>query len=99
MVMGIDAVSSSLKGVETQSSKYVDGLPDGLPHHHLPLPFAYESTGTVTQFTNGLNPDARSREVFTREQLVKLAASGEFVGTFTGRHGENADCGSSLQQW
>ncbi len=34
---------------------------------------------------------ARSREAFTREQLVKLAASGKFVGTFTGRHGENAD--------
>ena len=37
---------------------------------------------------------ARSREAFTREQLVKLAASGEFVGTFTGRHGENADVDS-----
>ncbi|NRB73427.1 MAG: ankyrin repeat domain-containing protein [Verrucomicrobiales bacterium] len=28
---------------------------------------------------------------FTREQLVSLAFNGKFVGTFTGRHGENAD--------
>ncbi len=42
----------------------------------LPLPFAYESTGTVTQFTNGLDPDPRSREVFTfhrPEELIRLA--------------------------
>ena len=36
----------TLTGVETQSSKYSAGLPAGLPHFHLPLPFAYESTGT-----------------------------------------------------
>ena len=42
----------------------------------LPLPFAYESTGTVTQFTNALEPDARSRDVFTfhrPEELIRLA--------------------------
>lgn len=33
---------------------------------------------------------ARDRQAFTREQLVALAADGKFVGTFTGRHGENA---------
>jgi len=66
----------TLTGVETQSAKYTQGLPDGLPHYHLPLPFAYESTGTVTQFTNALNPDPRSREVFTfhrPEELIRLA--------------------------
>ncbi|HUG71699.1 MAG TPA: type I restriction-modification enzyme R subunit C-terminal domain-containing protein [Pirellulaceae bacterium] len=65
----------TLTGVETQSGKYSDGLPDGLPHHRLPLPFAYESTGTVTQFTNNLEPDARSREVFTfhrPDELLRL---------------------------
>ena len=36
-----------LKGVETQSSKYTFGLPAGLPHYRLPLPFAYETTGTA----------------------------------------------------
>jgi type I restriction enzyme R subunit len=41
----------TLAGVETQSAKYQDGLPANLPHFVLPLPFAYESTGEVTQFT------------------------------------------------
>jgi type I restriction enzyme R subunit len=66
----------TLTGVETQSGKYLDGLPDGLPHYHLPLPFAYESTGLVTQFTNARDPDARSREVFTfhrPDELIRLA--------------------------
>ena len=66
----------TLTGVETQSAKYAEGLPDGLPHYHLPLPFAYESTGEVTQFTGGLDPDARSREVFTfhrPEELIRQA--------------------------
>jgi type I restriction enzyme, R subunit len=64
-----------LKGVETQSSKYTFGLPKDLPHHHLPLPFAYESTGGETQFTNTLEPDARSRTVFAfhkPEELLRL---------------------------
>lgn len=55
----------SLTGVETQTDKYAKGLPDGVPHHAVPLPFAYESTGVVTRFTNRLNPTPRSREVFT----------------------------------
>ncbi len=66
----------TLTGVERQSSKYSAGLPAGLPHYHLPLPFAYESTGTVTQFTNLLDPHPRSREVFTfhrPEELIRLA--------------------------
>ena len=64
-VIEVKAEGHTLTGVETQSAKYTDGLPDGLPHYHLPIPFAYESTGTVTQFTNNLEPDARSREQFT----------------------------------
>jgi type I restriction enzyme R subunit len=66
----------TLTGVEPQSGKYSDGLPAGLPHYHLPLPFAYESTGTETRFTNRLDPDPRSREVFTfhrPEELIRLA--------------------------
>jgi type I restriction enzyme, R subunit len=62
----------SLTGVEIQSAKYTDGLPSNVPHYNLPLPFAYESTGTVTQFTNSLDPDARSREVFTFHQPEEL---------------------------
>ena len=32
----------TLTGVEPQSSKYSAGLPPGLPHFHLPLPFSYK---------------------------------------------------------
>lgn len=65
----------TLTGVETQSGKYLEGLPTGLPSYRLPLPFAYESTGEVTQFTNTLEPDARSRAIFTfhrPEELIRL---------------------------
>ena len=66
----------TLTGVEIQSAKYAEGLPKNLPHYHLPLPFAYESTGVITRFTNGLEPDYRSREVFSfhrPEELIRLA--------------------------
>jgi type I restriction enzyme R subunit len=56
---------TTLSGVEIQSAKYTKGLPDGLPTWYYPLPFAYESTGEETQFTNGLDPDPRSRNVFS----------------------------------
>ena len=56
---------STLKGVESQSEKYGAGLPDDLPAHQRPLPFLYESTGAETQFTNWLDPQPRSRTVFT----------------------------------
>jgi len=66
----------TLTGVEIQSSKYTLGLPAGIPLYRKPLPFAYESTGAVTQFTNSLEPDFRSREVFSfyrPEELIRLA--------------------------
>jgi type I restriction enzyme R subunit len=72
----------TLTGVEVQSSKYTLGLPDKLPVWHRPLPFAYESTGIVTQFTNALEPDRRSREVFTfhrPEELLRLVELEEQV--------------------
>ncbi len=65
----------SLAGVESQSAKYKAGLAGNLPHYRLPLPFAYESTGTETWFTNDLEPNARSRRVFTfhrPEELLRL---------------------------
>ena len=66
-----------LIGVETQSAKYVAALPPSVPAHRSPLPFSYESTGSVTQFTNLLEPDARSRVVFTfhrPEELLRLVS-------------------------
>src|SRR5713226_3114430 len=55
----------TLTGVETQSERYTKGLPDGLPAWSNPLPFSYESTGIETRFTNGLDPEPRSRPVFS----------------------------------
>src|SRR5207248_2377518 len=40
------------------------GLLDIYPKWREPLPFAYESTGTETQFTNQLDPSPKSRNVF-----------------------------------
>jgi len=54
----------TLTGVEAQSAKYSHGLPDNLPAHKRPLPFLFESNGSVTYFTNGLDPVPRSRQVF-----------------------------------
>ena len=56
---------STLTGVEVQSEKYSTGLPDNLPAYQRPLPFLYESTGAETQFTNRLDPEPRSRLVFS----------------------------------
>ena len=55
----------TLTGVEAQSGKYGAGLPDNLPYYIRPLPFLYESTGVETRFTNGLDPQPRSRGVFS----------------------------------
>jgi type I restriction enzyme R subunit len=54
---------ATLTGVEIQSAKYSEGLPLHLPARIRPLPFCYESTGVETQFTNGLDPEPRSRSV------------------------------------
>src|SRR5476649_1814399 len=65
---GIGAIEAkaegTLTGVELQSAKYADGLPDNLPAHKRPLPFLFESNGAVTYFTNGLDPAPRSRRIF-----------------------------------
>ncbi len=65
----------TLQGVVVQSKRYTEGLDEQVPARHRPLPFAYESTGEITQFTNGLDPDPRSREVFRfhrPEELLRL---------------------------
>jgi type I restriction enzyme R subunit len=55
----------TLTGVELQTTKYSEGIPDNLPAPRRPLPFQYQSTGVETRFTNLLEPDARSRSVFS----------------------------------
>ena len=66
-------VGRTLAGVETQSGKYGAGLPDNLPAYFRPIPFLYESTGMETRFTNGLDPEPRSRNVFSFHTPETLA--------------------------
>src|SRR5206468_460701 len=54
----------TLIGVEEQSGKYGKNLLDVYGKWREPLPFAYESTGVETQFTNQLDPSPKSRNVF-----------------------------------
>jgi type I restriction enzyme R subunit len=65
---------ATLSGVERQSEKYLKGLPEGLPRWASPLPFAYQSTGEETRFTNGLDPEPRSRPLFAFHRPEQLAA-------------------------
>ena len=64
---------STLSGVETQSGKYSKGLPESLPAWKRPLPFLYESTGVETRFTNGFDPEPRSRATFAFHRPDTLA--------------------------
>ena len=70
----------TLTGVETQSGKYSDGLPDTLPAHRKPLPFLYETSGSETRFTNLIDPEPRSRGVFAFHTPDALA---DWVGSNT----------------
>ncbi len=63
----------TLTGVEAQTAKYAAGLPDNLPAMRRPLPFLFESNGTVTYFTNELDPAPRSRQVFNFPRPETLA--------------------------
>jgi type I restriction enzyme R subunit len=50
-----------------------------------PLPFVYESTGTITRFTDGRDPKPRSREVFTFHRPETLAEWATKAVTLRGR--------------
>ena len=71
-------VGVTLTGVELQSARYKQGLPDGLPAWHNPLPFCYESTGVETRFTNGLDPDPRSRNVIFQRPDYRVSQHGSY---------------------
>jgi type I restriction enzyme R subunit len=64
----------TLTGVEIQSDKYKNGLPDELPAWFRPLPFCYQTTGIESRFTSNLDPDPRSRQVFSFHRPETLAA-------------------------
>jgi type I restriction enzyme R subunit len=63
----------TLTGVEVQTAKYSTGLPEMLPAARRPLPFLYQSTGVETRFTNAMDADAASRDVFAFHRPETLA--------------------------
>lgn len=85
---------TTLTGVEVQSEKYSKGLPPGLPRWRLPLPFLYESTGVETRFTNGLDPEPTSRDVFSFHRpetfLAVIGAPADSASQAAERTGEYA---------
>jgi type I restriction enzyme, R subunit len=91
----------TLTGVEIQSDKYTKGLPAGLPAWNSPLPFSYQSTGIETRFTNGLDPEPRSRNVFGFHKPQTLAewlglSPASFAGE-GGRQGTRAADASTVR--
>lgn len=65
----------TLTGVAWQTAKYIDGIPEDIPTAlEGALPFVYQSTGTETRFTNTLDPEPASREVFWFHRPQTLAA-------------------------
>lgn len=55
--------TGALAGVEAQSAKYSEGLPDNLPAHRRPVPLLFESNVKTTFLTSGLDPILWSRRV------------------------------------
>lgn len=66
-----------LSGVEWQSAMYAEGLPAEVKLAALTtdgrLPFVFEASGTETHFTNGYDPDPRSRRIFNFPKPGTLA--------------------------
>lgn len=63
---------TTLSGVADQSQSYITRIPDNMPCHLIPLPFAYESTGIETYFRDTRDLDARSRRLFSFHQPETL---------------------------
>jgi len=66
---------TALRTVEKQSARYASGLTASqqMQAWRMPLPFRYETTATETHFTNTLDPNPRSREVFSFHRPETLA--------------------------
>lgn len=62
----------TLSGVEGQSERYLDGLYKKFPRAPAKPPFAYETTGNETMFTDKRDPRHRSRHVFSFHQPTTL---------------------------
>ena len=66
-----------LTGVEWQSAMYAEGLPAEVRLAAVTsegrLPFVFEASGSETHFTNGFDPEPRSRKVFAFPRPETLA--------------------------
>jgi hypothetical protein len=56
-VVQAKTAETRLTGVETQATKYGEGLPDAPSAHHRPLPFLDQATGVETRFTDWLESE------------------------------------------
>ena len=68
-----DSWGAKLTTVEEQSEGYAQAKLKWISNAE-PLPFLYESTGQITRFTNGRDPNPRSREVFSFHRPETLNA-------------------------
>ncbi len=68
-----DGWGARLTTVEEQSAGYANAKLKWLSNTE-PLPFLYEATGQITRFTNGRDPNPRSREVFSFHRPETLRA-------------------------
>ncbi|MFC6715100.1 DEAD/DEAH box helicase family protein [Branchiibius cervicis] len=88
-------VGTTLSGVEWQSAMYAEGLPE--THRKRAalkdgrLPFVFEASGSETHFTNGYDPNPRSRKIFafprpeTLARIVRDAADDPVAPTWRGK--------------
>jgi type I restriction enzyme R subunit len=83
---------TTLSGISHQSEKYSSGLLDVPPAWRKPLPFLYESTGVETYFTDGLDPEPRSRRVFHFHRPETLAEWVQEPSSLRARLRELPDC-------
>ncbi|MCI0391338.1 MAG: DEAD/DEAH box helicase family protein [Acidobacteria bacterium] len=75
----------TLSGVSEQSRKYLEAIPQVFNAVTAPPPFAYESTGVETFFSDARDPDARSRRVFAFHKPETLGKWLEQVKTLRAR--------------
>jgi type I restriction enzyme, R subunit len=73
-VVEAKADGTTLTGVEIQSDKYSNGLPELARSIVTPLPFQYQATGNEIRFTNLLDHEPRSRRIFSFHRRSTLAA-------------------------
>ena len=68
---------TTLTGVEWQSAMYAAGLPEAYRDTAVlkddRLPFVFEASGTETHYTNGFDPNPRTRKIFNFPQPETLA--------------------------